>query len=102
MNTEECTTIAIGDTITYTLSADPRSRTSQREERGVVNRITPDVQMVFVTLLDEEYEALNEPVRMSQITSVTKTGRAYRKQCGQTSGERDGNVLRMPCLRWQR
>ena len=100
MNTEEFTTIAIGDTITYTLTADPRARTSQREERGVVNRITPDVQMVFVTLLDEEYEALNVPVRMSQIKSVTKTGRAYRKQRGQTSGERDGNVLRMPCLRW--
>ncbi len=72
MNAEEFKTIEIGDIITYTLSPDQRPRIPQREYRGVVNRIFPDVQMVIVTLLDEGYEGLSEPVRMSQISSVAK------------------------------
>jgi hypothetical protein len=72
MNAEEFKTIAIDDTITYTLSPDQRPRIPQREYKGVVNRIFPADQMVIVTLLDEGYEGLSEPVRMSQISSVAK------------------------------
>jgi hypothetical protein len=73
MNEEEFKTIAIGDTITYTLLADQRPNNPQRAYRGIVNSIYPDIQMVLVTLLDEGYEGLSEPVRMSQIQSVTKS-----------------------------
>jgi len=72
MNAEEFKTIAIGDTIIYTLLADQRPINPQREYRGVVNGIYPTAQMVIVTLLDEGYEGLSEPVRMSQINSVAK------------------------------
>lgn len=72
MNAEEFKTIAIGDTITYTLSPDQRPIIPQREYRGVVNKTFPADQMVIVTLLDEGYEGLSEPVRMSQISSVAK------------------------------
>jgi hypothetical protein len=72
MNAEEFKTIAIGDTITYTLLADQRPINPQREYRGVVNGIYPTAQMVIVTLLDEGYEGLSEPVRMSQINNVAK------------------------------
>jgi hypothetical protein len=50
MNEEEFKTIAIGDTITYTLLADQRPNNPQRAYRGIVNSIYPDIQMVFVTL----------------------------------------------------
>ncbi len=70
MNEEEFKTIAIGDTIIYTLSQDQRPTNSQRAYRGVVNRIYPDVHMVLVTLLDEGYEGLSEYVKMSQIQSI--------------------------------
>ncbi len=72
MNAEEFKTIAIGDTITYTLLADQRPINLQREYRGVVNGIYPTAQMVIVTLLDEGYEGLSEPVRMSQINNIAK------------------------------
>jgi hypothetical protein len=72
MSEEEFKTIAIGDTITYTLLADQRPNNPQRAYTGIVNSIYPDIQMVFVTLLDEGYEGLSESVRMSQIQSVTK------------------------------
>ncbi len=72
MNEEEFKTIAIGDTITYTLLADQRPKNPQRAYRGVVKSIYSDIQMVVVMLLDEGYEGLSEPVRMSQISSVAK------------------------------
>jgi hypothetical protein len=40
-----------------------------------VNGIYPTVQMVIVALVDEGYEGLREPVRMSQIHSVAKPER---------------------------
>lgn len=86
MNAEEFHTIAVGDTICYTLSPGQRLTNPLRVYRGVVNRIHPDAQMVSVALLDEEFEALNEPVRMDHIHSVAKPWRGSRQWQGQTRG----------------
>jgi hypothetical protein len=64
-------TIAIGDTITCTFSADQRPTNPARAYREVVTRIDHRESRV-VTLLDEGYEALCEPVGMSQIQGVVK------------------------------
>jgi hypothetical protein len=85
MNAEEFKTGAIGDSIPYPLVADQQPRTPQRAYRGVVNGMYPTVQRVMVTLLDEGYEGLGEPVRMSQIHRVATPERAERKQHGETS-----------------
>ncbi|HEX6557177.1 MAG TPA: hypothetical protein VF026_30720 [Ktedonobacteraceae bacterium] len=65
-------TIAIGDIITYTLSADQRPTNSQRTYRGVVTSLVHKAQSVIVMLLDEQYEGLSEPVSRRQIQSVAK------------------------------
>ena len=65
-------TIAVGDIITYTLSADQRPTNPYRVYRGVVTSIVHTAQSVIVTLLDEGYEGLSEPVGRCQIQSVTK------------------------------
>jgi hypothetical protein len=72
MNAEAFQTIAVGDIISYTLSPHQRPIHPPRAYCGVVNRIDPEAQMVSVTLLDEEFEALNEPVGMDDIQSVAK------------------------------
>jgi hypothetical protein len=86
MNAEAFQTIAVGDIISYTLSPNQHPTNLLKEYRGVVNRIHPDAQMVSVMLLDEEFEALNEPVRMDHIQSVTKRWRGSCQQQGQTRG----------------
>lgn len=86
MNAEVFQTIAVGDIISYTLSPNQRSTNPLREYQGVVNRIHPDAQVVSVTLLDEEFEALNEPVRMDHIQSVAKPWRESCQRRGQTKG----------------
>jgi hypothetical protein len=68
MNAEEFQTI--GDTITCILLAAQRPSNPQRAYRGGVNSMYLTVQMVLVTLLDERYKGLSEPVRMNQIQSV--------------------------------
>ena len=73
MDAKTFQTIAIGDTITYILSADQRPTNPHRTYRGVVTRIDHKAQYVMVTLLDEGYEGLSEPVGMSQIQSVAKS-----------------------------
>jgi hypothetical protein len=83
MNAEVWQTIAVGDIISYTLSSSQLSTHPLREYRGVVNRIDPEAQMVSVTLLDEEFEALNEPVRMDHIQSIAKSWRDLRQRQGQ-------------------
>jgi|GEM_PF-1490756 len=65
-------TLAIGDIITYTLSTEQQPTTPQRAYKGVVKRIDHKAQRVIVTLLDEMYEALCEPVGMSHIQSIAK------------------------------
>ena len=82
MNAEALQTITVGDIISYTLSSDQLSTNPLREYRGVVNRIYPDAQMVSVTLLDEEFQALNEPVRMDHIQSVAKSWRRITQAAG--------------------
>jgi len=78
MNAKIFQTLAIGDIITYILSADQRQTSSRRAYKGVVMRIDHKAHLVIVTLLDEVYEALNEPVSMSQILSVAKSQREER------------------------
>src|SRR5260370_7586367 len=80
MNAEAFQTIAVGDIISYTLSPHLRPIHPPRAYCGVVNRIDPEAQMVSVTLLDEEFEALNEPVGMDDIQSVAKTRGGSRQQ----------------------
>lgn len=80
MNAEAFQTIAVGDIISYTLSPHLRPIHPPRAYCGVVNRIDPEAQMVSVTLLDEEFEALNEPVGMDDIQSVAKPRRGSRQQ----------------------
>ena len=80
MNAEAMQTITVGDIISYTLSSNQLSTKPLREYRGVVNRIDPQAQMVRVTLLDEEFEALNEPVGIDDIQSVAKSRRGSRQQ----------------------
>lgn len=95
MNTEAFQTIAVGDVISYTLSPDQRPINPLKEYKGVVNRIHLDTQMVSVTLLDEEFEALNEPVRMDHIQSVAKLQRGSRQPQGQTRrGPDDAEIRR--------
>lgn len=65
-------TIAVGDIITYTLVADQRPTNPHRSYRGVVTSMVHKAQSVIVTLLDEGYEGLSEPVGRSQIQSVAK------------------------------
>ncbi len=72
MDAKTLQTLAIGDIITYTLSADQRPTNLHRTYSGVVKRIDHKAQLVIVTLMDEVYEALCEPVGMSQIQSVAK------------------------------
>ncbi len=72
MDAKTFQTIAIGDIITYTLSADQRPTNPDRTYKGVVTSIDHKAQRVIVTLLDEGYEGLSEPVGMSQIQSVAK------------------------------
>ncbi len=72
MDAKTFLTLAIGDTITYTFSTDQRPTNPARAYRGVVTRIDHRESRVIVTLLDEGYEALCEPVDMSQIQSVAK------------------------------
>jgi len=86
MNAEVFQTIAVGDIISYTLSPNHSPTNPLREYRGVVNRIHPDAQVVSVTLLDEEFEALNEPVSMDHIQSMVKPRRGSRQRQGQTRG----------------
>lgn len=87
MNAEDFQAIAVGDIINYTLSPHHRSLNPPRAYKGVVNKIDPDAQMVSVMLLDEECEALNEPVRMDHIQAIVKSWRASRKrQAGANQG----------------
>lgn len=55
----------------YLVSRSTANKSPKRIQ-GVVNGIYPTAQMVIVTLLNEGYEGLSEPVRMSQINSVVK------------------------------
>ena len=70
MDAETFQMIAIGDIITYTLSADQRPTNPHRTYRGIVTSIDHKAQCVMVTILDEVYAGLSEPVGMSQIQSV--------------------------------
>jgi hypothetical protein len=72
MDAKTFQTIAAGDIITYTLSADQRPTNPHRTYRGVVTSIVHKAQSVILTLLDEGYEGLSEPVASSQIQSVAK------------------------------
>ena len=72
MNAEVFQTIAVGDIISYTLSPHQHPTYPLRAYRGRVNRIHPDGRLVSVTLLDEEFEALNEPVSIDRIQSVAR------------------------------
>jgi hypothetical protein len=72
MDAKTVQTLAIGDIITYTLSTEQKPTTPQRAYKGVVKRIDHTAQRVIVTLLDEVYEALCEPVGISQIQNVAK------------------------------
>ena len=72
--------LAIGDIITYTLSTDQRLTPPHRAYKGMVKRIDHKAQHVIVTLLDEVYEALCEPVGMSQIQSLAKPYRSVKSQ----------------------
>ncbi len=72
MDAKTFQTLAIGDIITYTLSADQRPTNPDRAYRGVVTSIDHKESRVIVTLLDKGYEGLSEPVGISQIQSVAK------------------------------
>ena len=72
MNEKTFQTLAVGDIITYTLSADQRPTNPHRTYRGMVTSMVHKAQSVIVTLLDEGYEGLSEPVGRSQIQSVAK------------------------------
>jgi hypothetical protein len=72
MNEEDFHTLAVGDIISYTLSADQRPTNPLRAYRGVVTNLYPDTNRVIVTLLDEGFEGLSEQVQMDQIQSVIK------------------------------
>jgi hypothetical protein len=65
--------VAIGDKITYTLSASQYPTNPEREYLGVVTGIDHQAQQVLVTLLDKEYEGLSELVSRYQIRSVAKS-----------------------------
>ena len=86
MNAEVFHTLVVGDIISYNLSWHPRSTSSSRTCRGVVNRIQTEAQTVRVRLLDEELEALNEPVSMDRIQSVAKACREAHQQQWQSTG----------------
>jgi hypothetical protein len=80
MDAKTVQTLAIGDIIAYTLSTEQKPTNPQRTYRGVVKRIDHKAQRVIVTLLDEVYEALCEPVGMSQIQSIAKPQHEDRKR----------------------
>lgn len=82
MDAKTFQTLAAGAIITYTLSADQRPTNPQRTYRGVVTSIVHKAQSVIVTLLDEGYEGLSEPVGRSQIQSVAKPEREDLKRHG--------------------
>ncbi len=68
--------LAIGDTITYVLPSQKRATDTAKEYQGVITHIFPQAQMVYVTVLTEGYEGMNDQVYVSEIISVTKPGRA--------------------------
>jgi hypothetical protein len=78
MDAKTFQTLAIGDIITYTLATDQRPTNPHRAYKGIVKRIDHKAQRVIVTLLDEVYEALCEPVGMGQIQSVAKPYRSVK------------------------
>jgi len=87
MNAEVFRTIAVGDVTSYTLSPSQHPARLPRTYRGVVNRIHGGARMVSVWLLDEELEALNEPVSIDHIQSVAKPDRReLHRQRGQITG----------------
>jgi hypothetical protein len=82
MNAKIFHTLAIGDSITY---IDQRQTTPHKAYKGIVTRIDHKAHLVIVTLLDEVYEVLCEPVGMSQIQSIAKPQRKNLKQYGSIS-----------------
>ena len=80
MDTKTFQTLAVGAIIAYTLSSDQRPTNPQRTYSGVVTSIVHKAESVIVTLLDEGYEGLSEPVGRSQIQSVAKPEREDLKR----------------------
>ena len=72
MDAKTFQTLAVGDIIIYTLAADQRPTNPHRTYRGVVTSMVHKAESVLVTLLDEGYEGLSEPVGRSQMQSVAR------------------------------